>query len=57
MTAGEYAKLNAKIATLKEIALDYIREQIFDLGCYCNEHPLNKGAYNIYLFLCKLCFK
>lgn len=55
MTAGEYAKLNAKIATLKEIALDYIREQIFDLGC--NEHPWNKGAYNIYLFLCKLCFK
>ncbi len=35
----------------------YIREQIFDLGCYCNEHPWNKGAYNIYLFLCKLYFK
>ena len=23
MTVGEYAKLNAKIATLKEIAIDY----------------------------------
>lgn len=35
----------------------YIREYIADLGCYCNKYPHNKTAYNIYLFLCKLCFK
>lgn len=34
-----------------------IREQIADLGSYCNEHPYSKAAYNIYLFLCWLCFK
>ena len=35
----------------------HIREQIAYFGCYCNEHPWNKGAYNIYLLLCKFCFK
>lgn len=35
----------------------HIREQISDLGGYCNEHPYNKIVYNIYLLLCRLCFK
>lgn len=35
----------------------HIREQISELGCYCNEYPHNKITYNIYLFLCWLCFK
>ena len=31
MTVGEYAKLNAKIATLKEIAIDYSGKTIDDV--------------------------
>ena len=34
-----------------------IREKIAELGCYCNEHPHYQGVYNIYLFLCRLCYK
>lgn len=34
-----------------------IKEEIAELGCYCNEHPHYKGVYNIYLFLCWLCYK
>lgn len=35
---------------------DNLREYISKLGCFCNEHPNHKIAYNTYLFLCKIAY-
>lgn len=39
----------------KEVRMrKWLLNQIDEIGCYCNEHPYDKYAYNIYLIMCKL---
>lgn len=44
------------LLAVMDIKYNNIRNFVSKLGCFCNENPNNKIAYNAYLFLCKIVY-